>query len=377
MSTAEPARVTAALVDDNRARQANAPAELAAMIGPSLTNEPPDDGAPHSADTAEGEPLATRLERNAYLVALLDVDELLDGEAREAEWLAEPFLARGRSHSLTARAKAGKSLLTLYVVGCLCVGRDPFTGDKREPVHVLYVDHEMTEDDVHERLDEFGFSEPGHRAALRAHFHYALLPASRPLDTPHGGDELGEAVDATGAELVILDTFGRVTVGEENSNDTTQDFYAYTGQQLKRRGVTVLRLDHMGKDPTKGARGGSAKGDDVDVAWNLEPTDKGLRLTTPNRARVSWIPEAVNLAKHAEPLRWEVVEDSWPAGTAKTAGDLDTAGVALTAGKGPARKELKAAGLDSPSNETLLAAQRWRRSCARKAEQGEAGEALT
>lgn len=338
-------------------------AEVAA-IGPSLTNDgaPPhgDDDAPNGSETERGAKL--RVAANAYMVSLIDWDTLLDGEPREAEWLVEPFIALGRSHSLTAPAKLGKSLLTLYVIGCLCIGRDAFTGDKRDPAKVLYVDHEMTEDDIRERLEDMGFTTSADRAALRENLYYALLPSSAPLDTTSGGAELCEVVEHLGVELVVIDTFSRVTSGDENDAGTTRDYYANTGQPLKRLGVATLRLDHMGKVKGKGTRGSSAKGDDVDVAWLLDDTDKGLKLTTPVRARMGWVPDTVNLAKTAEPLSWRVVENSWPAGTKPTADDLDAIGVPLTVGKGPARTALKAAGKPAPRNEVLLAAQRWRRS---------------
>ena len=41
-----------------------------------------------------------------------------DGADDAEDWLVEPILARGRGHLLYAPAKAGKSLLALYVAAC-------------------------------------------------------------------------------------------------------------------------------------------------------------------------------------------------------------------------------------------------------------------
>jgi hypothetical protein len=77
--------------------------------------------------------------------------------------------------------------------------------------------------------------------------------------------------------------------GEENSNDTWLGLYRHTGLKLKRKGVAVVRLDHSGKDETKGTRGGSAKSGDVDAIWKLTRlTDERYRLEcTDSRMPVS------------------------------------------------------------------------------------------
>lgn len=59
--------------------------------------------------------------------------------------------------------------------------------------------------------------------------------------------------------MVVIDTISRAVGGEENDNDTWLNFYQYTGLRLKQAKVSVIRLDHTGKDLTEGERGGSAK----------------------------------------------------------------------------------------------------------------------
>ena len=39
---------------------------------------------------------------------------------------------------------------------------------------------------------------------------------------------------------------------------------------LKEAGIALLRIDHAGKDLTRGQRGTSAKRDDVEVVWFLK-----------------------------------------------------------------------------------------------------------
>jgi hypothetical protein len=57
--------------------------------------------------------------------------------------------------------------------------------------------------------------------------------------------------------------------GDENENDTWLNFYRHTGLRLKQAEVAMIRLDHSGKDESKGQRGGSAKSGDVDAVWRM------------------------------------------------------------------------------------------------------------
>jgi hypothetical protein len=210
------------------------------------------------------------------------------------DWLLAPLIARGRGHALYAPAKAGKSLITGETVFALTAGR-PFLGYSGDPIHVLYVDYEMTRADVRERLMTFGYTE--RNAAIHSQFlHYASLPSIPSLDSAEGGEMVADEAVRVGAQLVVIDTVGRSVRGSENENDTYLDFYANTGLLLKQEEVALWRLDHSGKDGTKGQRGASAKNDDVDIVWSLERGDNNaLKLKCTHR-RVAWVPDEVHLA---------------------------------------------------------------------------------
>jgi hypothetical protein len=69
---------------------------------------------------------------------------------------------------------------------------------------------------------------------------------------------------------------------------------------LRRQGRTVLRLDHQGHDSSKGARGSSAKRDDVDVAWIMKRTGNNVTLIG-DKGRGLSHPEKITLRHHAVP----------------------------------------------------------------------------
>ena len=270
-----------------------------------------------------------------------------DRDRREADWCFPDVLARGRGHAIYAGHKTGKSLFMLHVAALIATGTDPNV--------VVYLDYEMGEDDLYERLDEMGYGPHSDLSRLR----YALLPTLPPLDRPEGAKELDVILDKVLADypghhlVVIIDTTGRAVEGDENSADTIRAFYRWTGLGLKQRGATWARLDHAGKDGTKGQRGTSAKGDDVDVIWQLSRTDDGLLLRR-DSARMSWIPEKVTFHQGDEPLRFVQIACGYPSGTAEVAQLLDNLNVELYASGTVAIAALKAN--NTPKRKTVVLA---------------------
>jgi hypothetical protein len=271
------------------------------------------------------------------------------------DWLLEPVLPRGRSVATYAPSKTGKSEPALFLAACLATGRRVLDRPEGSPVDVVYLDLEMTETDLFERLDDMGF---GPETDL-SHLHYYLLPSLPPLDTPDGGTMLLAIARLHNAALVIIDTTGRAIAGEENSADTFRLYHQFTGQPLRADGRTVWRFDHAGKDLTRGQRGTSAKNDDVDLVWLLSRSDNGTRLHATHR-RQGWIPEYVDLIRLEDPLRYELAAESWPEGTATLAGQLDKLDIPLGWGGKRVRRALRDAG-QTARNNVIAAAIRYRK----------------
>jgi hypothetical protein len=221
---------------------------------------------------------------------------------QEEEWILYPLVPARRLVALYSPAKLGKSLLTLEVAvgisrGATVLGHTP---SKRR--RVLYVDFENDpRGDVRERLRAMGY-----RPNDLDNLDYLSFPTLADLDSERGGLELLAAIAAYGSEFVVIDTISRAVKGEENSNDTWLDFYRHTGLKLKQAGVALLRLDHTGKDETKGQRGGSAKAGDVDAVWRLvKVTDERFRLECTD-SRFQLVDKSLHLTRHDDPLRHTV-----------------------------------------------------------------------
>ncbi len=280
-------------------------------------------------------------------------------ERKDRQWLLEPILAYGRGHSLYASQKVGKSLLTQWMALTLTACGDTI---------IIYLDYEMGEDDLHDRLTDFGYGPEIDLSRLR----YALLPSIPPLDTVQGGNALFKLVDVEQAAhpekhiAVIIDTTSRAFQGPENDSDTTRAFYRCTGLGLKQREVTWARLDHAGKDQSKGQRGSSAKGDDVDVVWNLARS-KDTYILSRRASRMAWVPEKVRLDRSDGPLNFDIVHTGPTAAAIEFACILTVLRVPIDCTNRQARTVLKAESISVP-NDVLAEAIRYRKSTERVTE---------
>lgn len=259
------------------------------------------------------------------------------------EWLCRPYLPLGRQIAMFAPAKTGKSLLALEVAVKLAVGQAVFWQPAAPPVDTVYIDLEMTAADLYERLEAIGISEDDDLT----HFHYYLLPQLPPLDTAEGGAVVAAIAARHNARLVVIDTMARVVEGGENDADTYRAFYRHTGRALKAAHVTLLRLDHAGKDPGKGQRGSSEKAGDVDIVWQLGIPEPGVVHLKATHKRVGWVPDLIELTRQNEPWLSHTIaapDVTYEAGTRKIIDALDQAGVPIAASSREACRMLKAAG---------------------------------
>jgi RecA-family ATPase len=181
------------------------------------------------------------------------------------EWIIEPLLPARRLVALFSPPKVGKSLLMLELAVAIARGTEALGAQLDRPHRVLYIDFENDpRGDIRTRLQAMG-----HGPDDLDNLVYLSYPRLAYLDTTAGALELLAICGEYDVEVVVIDTISRAVNGEENDNDTWLAFYRHTGLALKAAGIATIRLDHTGKDHTKGMRGGSAKYGDVDAVWAM------------------------------------------------------------------------------------------------------------
>ncbi len=242
--------------------------------------------------------------------------------------------------SLTAERKHRKSLLMLYLAACLAIGRCPWTGRPVQPVVVVYLDLQMTEEDLLERVEDMGLG-PDDLARVR----YFLHPTLPLLDTREGGRALLDLLELHQPAALVIDTFSRVISGQDYTGADVREFYRWSAMHVKARGISLARLDHAGHTTKDRASGSSAKGADVDIGWVIHTGDAGaMRLRHHGLSRIGWVPEHLDLVMMEEPLAFRRAVRTWPSGTADAAADLDALGLPFGVGGNAAQKALRDAG---------------------------------
>lgn len=232
-------------------------------------------------------------------------DTVRDG----ADWLVYPLLERGRATTIYAPAGEGKSLVSLEIAAALAAGRDVL-GQPVPRTHVVYWDYENDVPLIVNRLKSMAYSVED----IEKHLHYRSFPSGVGLDDQKGAEEIIASADKHAAKLVVIDTYATSVDGEENSADTARGFAKYVVGPLKSRGIASLRLDHTGKDVTKGERGTSAKRGDVDYSWLIQETSPNAFTFKNTKNRPGHAPKEFYVMRKDIPHLHHDVEDDLLAG---------------------------------------------------------------
>ena len=229
-------------------------------------------------------------------------------DEREEEWIVEPLLAERRLVALYSAPKVGKSLLMLEMAAAIANGTGMFGYPGSRPRRTLYIDFENDpRGDTKARLIDMGYK-PDQLDNL------VLLsyPTMAALDSEKGANELMAAISAYDCSIVVIDTVSRAIEGEENENDTWLKFNRHSGMAMKRAGISMIRLDHSGKDSSKGQRGGSAKSGDVDAVWRMTRDEDIITLKC-EAERFPISHKEFSVRRLENPLRHEITVNTYAA----------------------------------------------------------------
>ena len=182
--------------------------------------------------------------------------------------------------------------------------------------------------DLAERLDDFG--QPPETIHTDLPNWYAT-DNIQPLNNEQHANTLIAFIDELGIELVVLDGINGFIEGDENNNIEWVNLFRHLIQPLKQRNIAIISNDNSGKDPTKGPRGGSAKGDKADaimrvirregIGYTIERTHTRTSAYTP---KTEIVIDNLNNDSN-EPMRLHTTtQQQWPRGTADLAAAIDT-----------------------------------------------------
>jgi nicotinamide riboside kinase len=290
----------------------------------------------------------------------VDLYELFTSSPYEEVWIASHLVPQGRMIALVGPAKSGKSLLALNCAAAIASGRH-FLGKPTIQSTVLYIDQEnIPHLDIKPRLEKMGYQWED----LDEHLIYSSYGDFADFNTAKGANQLMDVIREHGVQVVIIDTISRVVTGKENDNDTWNDLHKHLERRLKDEGISLLRIDHTGKDTDKGPRGGSAKLGDVDMTLMVIPgVNAILRLYVQNsRMMVNWTKAELQIIK--EPILdfaiREVLKETSEERLQRLIALLDSKGVSSNMTVQETRQELKALG-EGASNDMVSAVTKQRK----------------
>jgi hypothetical protein len=312
---------------------------------------------PHVQDQAEeGKPRRSRIVWK----------DLLTADFGALDWLQGGLMVKGQLVAMVGAGKAGKSLLCQEWAARMVAGQPFLGGGARDPLRVLYLDRENSHGDLQERFLAIGAD----MDALDERLIYESFPEDiPPLDTRAGGAVLAAMVEDAQADVVFIDTISRFVEGKENDADTWTAAYRNSLVPLKSRGVSVIRLDHFGKDTARGARGNSAKTQDVDHVWELSAVGDNLLRLLRTHTRTGHGEDSIAIQRLGEKVGADP-KAPWAPGKTRheRAGSpvsgqmrdlirrLDEAGVPKNLGRDKVRAECQRLNIPLPRSEVLAEA---------------------
>ena len=185
------------------------------------------------------------------------------------QYVFSPFLPVGGLAEIYARTGVGKTTFALALSVAAATGKDFFSWQVKRSWNVLYVDGEMSTQEMQERLTKTSahFDHPTYeltnlRLICRDRLHRGI---------PDIGSTIGQSWfdnDAAWADLIFLDNISCLWwTGKENDADSWSVIQQWL-LKLKADGKSVIMLHHSGKNGT--SRGTSRRHDILDTVIKLE-----------------------------------------------------------------------------------------------------------
>ncbi len=218
-------------------------------------------------------------------------------------WIEPVVLPKGGLLVFGGHSKIGKSFQALEMTRALATGSNLFGygGFKAQECRVLYLEREIGEFGLQTRSREVFRGEDLSRIADNV--WYVSQDPDLNLDTHSGINRIGEHIDSTGANVLILDPVSHMFSVDENDATAMSKVFNNVEQLRKMfrgQGLSVVMAHHFGKPPN----GKFADGYDHLSFHNFRGSSKFF--SAPDTLCTSWRAEELNLGWEAWRLktRW-------------------------------------------------------------------------
>lgn len=213
------------------------------------------------------------------------LSEFLKNEYKPgAHIIGRGVLPCGGKLILSGMPKANKSWVALALMLDIVRGRDVFGAHYKngrallpvqKPWRVLYLEQELGEQGLLERLRGKDEGHPGLCSSIRAdglEFYIQPKDTQMRLDTKDGRIFINEMVKEVRPDLTVMDPFAKFNLGKENDAQEMGAVLRVADHLIQDYGTAVMFIHHVSKpneeSPRRGLdrlRGSSAIGADVDT----------------------------------------------------------------------------------------------------------------
>jgi hypothetical protein len=204
----------------------------------------------------------------------ISLTELLSQNIQKTKWAIEGLLIMCGKVFLAAKAKSGKTTMSMSLLKSLADGEDFLGKFKVNPVEgrIGYMNLELTEHQMQEWVGRQDIKDRD-----RIHF-WNLRGKVNPFRSANARNHLIEEIKSLGIKTLIIDTFSKIFPGEANNNSEVNRFLAMLDVTLDKAGVEqLIMLVHAGNDGSK-IRGATALTDHPDGIWYLATDEEGNRF---------------------------------------------------------------------------------------------------
>jgi len=204
----------------------------------------------------------------------ISLTDLLAQNVQKTKWAIEDLLIMFGKVFLAAKAKSGKTTMSMSLLKSLADGEDFLGKFKVNPVEgrIGYMNLELTEHQMQEWVGRQDIKNHD-----RIHF-WNLRGKVNPFRSANSRNHLIEEIKSLGIKTLIIDTFSKIFPGEANNNSEVNRFLAMLDVTLDKAGVEQLvMLVHAGNDGSK-IRGATALTDHPDGIWYLASDEEGNRF---------------------------------------------------------------------------------------------------
>ncbi len=233
--------------------------------------------------------------------------DVMERDIPERPAILAGLLYRSEVAFVSGAGGLGKSWLLLHASLSIATGRPVFGAyDVPRPRRVAYLDLEGDRDGLDQRVQWLGRAldaSPGDLCGFDLIDGGGITPGD-----PPDAARLLSWVEERDVELLVVDSFRRAFVGDENDSQATNRFFRVFLEPMKRAGVAVVLIDHIRKRSgdrtldTAGEmlRGSGDKRNLADVHIGLERRDR--KSPVDGDISLLWVPTKVRHARTSPPV---------------------------------------------------------------------------